>query len=109
MRFNVLSSSTSAFSKSPVKRSRVTRSGSSASWKISAGALAVFACAWICFQSLIANSRSRRTSSAEAPSAAVRTITPPSFGAIALTMSRRRVRSSSSSRRETPRPSPLGT
>ena len=48
-------------------------------------------------------------SSADAPSAAVRTMTPPFFGAIALRMSRRRMRSSSSSRRETPRPSPLGT
>ena len=43
-------------------------------------------------------------SSAEAPSAAVRTITPPCFGAISLTIAFSRLRSSSSSRRETPRP-----
>ena len=43
-------------------------------------------------------------SSAEAPSAAVRTITPPFFGAISLRIAFRRLRSSSSSRRETPRP-----
>ncbi len=48
-------------------------------------------------------------SSAEAPSAAVRMITPPFFTSSPLRMSRRRVRSASSSRRETPRPSPLGT
>ena len=48
-------------------------------------------------------------SSALAPSAAVRTMTPPFGRSSFLRMSRRRVRSSSSSRRETPRPSPLGT
>ena len=48
-------------------------------------------------------------SSAEAPSAAVRTMTPPVEGAIPLRMSLRRLRSASSSRRETPRPSPFGT
>ncbi len=48
-------------------------------------------------------------SSAEAPSAAVRTITPPFFTSSPLTMSRSLIRSASSSRRETPRPSPLGT
>src|SRR5258706_954841 len=48
-------------------------------------------------------------SSAEAPSAAVRTITPPCLGAIALRIALRRFRSSSSIRRETPRPSPCGT
>ena len=48
-------------------------------------------------------------SSAEAPSAAVRTITPPSLGAISLRIPLRRLRSSSSSRRETPSPSPCGT
>src|SRR6476469_182280 len=42
MRFSVLSSSTSAFSKSPVKRSRVTRSGSSASSRISDGGFDAF-------------------------------------------------------------------
>src|SRR2546430_783258 len=47
-------------------------------------------------------------SSAEAPSAAVRTITPPSFTSRLLRISRRRVRSASSSRRETPSPAPLG-
>src|SRR5205814_190120 len=46
-------------------------------------------------------------SSAEAPSAAVRTITPPFLTSSRLTMSRSRMRSSSSSRRETPRLSPL--
>ena len=109
MRLSVRSSSTSARSKSPVNRSRVTRSGSSASSKTRLGGCDSFACVWICFQSFIRNSRSSRTSSAEAPSAAVRTITPPCLGAISLTMSRRRLRSSSSSRRETPRPSPCGT
>ena len=48
-------------------------------------------------------------SSGEAPSAAVRTMTPPFFGAISLRIAFSRVRSSSSSRRETPRPSPCGT
>ena len=48
-------------------------------------------------------------SSAEAPSAAVRTMTPPSLTSSFLMMSFRRVRSASSSRRETPRPSPCGT
>ena len=48
-------------------------------------------------------------SSALAPSAAVRTITPPFFTSSFLRMSFRRVRSSSSSRRETPSPSPFGT
>src|SRR6059036_3830166 len=48
-------------------------------------------------------------SSADAPSAAVRTMTPPCFGAIRFMISFRRWRSSSSSRRETPWPSPLGT
>ena len=48
-------------------------------------------------------------SSADAPSAAVRTMTPPFFSSRLLRMSRRRMRSSSSSRRETPRPSPFGT
>ena len=48
-------------------------------------------------------------SSSDAPSAAVRTITPPSFTSRRLRMSLRRLRSSSSSRRETPRPSPCGT
>ena len=48
-------------------------------------------------------------SSSDAPSAAVRTMTPPSFTSSRLRMSLRRLRSSSSSRRETPRPSPCGT
>ena len=48
-------------------------------------------------------------SSGEAPSAAVRMITPPFFTSRRLRMSRRRMRSSSSSRRETPSPSPCGT
>ena len=48
-------------------------------------------------------------SSAEAPSAAVRTMIPPSFGSSALMISFSRVRSASSSRRETPSPSPCGT
>ena len=43
MRFSVRSSSTRARSKSPVKRSRMTRSGSSASSKTSAGAFDSFA------------------------------------------------------------------
>ena len=45
-------------------------------------------------------------SSAEAPSAAVRTMTPPSLTSRPLMISFRRVRSLSSSRRETPSPSP---
>ena len=48
-------------------------------------------------------------SSSDAPSAAVRTMTPPSFTSSRLRMSFSRLRSSSSSRRETPRPSPCGT
>ena len=48
-------------------------------------------------------------SSSDAPSAAVRTMTPPSFTSRRLRMSLSRVRSSSSSRRDTPRPSPCGT
>ena len=57
-----------------------------------------------------AGSRGRAaTSSADAPSAAVRTITPPFFGASSLRIPFSRLRSSSSSRRETPRPSPCGT
>ena len=48
-------------------------------------------------------------SSADAPSAAVRTMTPPVDGAIPLRMSLSRLRSPSSSRRETPSPSPFGT
>ena len=52
---------------------------------------------------------SRSMSSADAPSAAVRTIMLPDFGATDFRMSRSRMRSSSGSRRETPKPSPLGT
>ena len=48
-------------------------------------------------------------SSAEAPSAAVRTMMPPFLRSSALTISRRRARSSSGRRLETPSPSPLGT
>ncbi len=48
-------------------------------------------------------------SSSDAPSAAVRTMIPPSFTWSFLRMSFSRARSSSSSRRETPRPSPCGT
>ena len=48
-------------------------------------------------------------SSAEAPSAAVRTMTPPLAGTMSLRMSFSRWRSASSSRRETPSPSPFGT
>ena len=48
-------------------------------------------------------------SSADAPSAAVRTMIPPSFASSPLMISFRRARSASSSRRETPSPSPCGT
>ena len=48
-------------------------------------------------------------SSAEAPSAAVRTMTLSSLTSSFLMMSFSRVRSASSSRRETPRPLPCGT
>ena len=68
-----------------------------------------FAFASIDFQRRCRKSRSRSMSSAEAPSAAVRTITPPCFGACSLRIAFRRLRSSSSSRRETPSPSPCGT
>ena len=74
---------------------------------MSAGALTDFARVSIVFQSRCRKSRSRSTSSAEAPSAAVRTITPPCSGAISLRIAFRRLRSSSSSRRETPSPSPV--
>ena len=47
-------------------------------------ASAAFARAWIVFQSRCRKTRSRSTSSAEAPSAAVRTMTPPSFDVEAL-------------------------
>ena len=52
---------------------------------------------------------SRSMSSAEAPSAAVRTMMPPVGISMRLTMSLRRLRSSSSRRRDTPSPSPYGT
>ena len=48
-------------------------------------------------------------SSAEAPSAAVRTMTPPFAGTRSLRMSFSRCRSASSRRRDTPSPSPFGT
>ncbi len=48
-------------------------------------------------------------SSADAPSAAVRTITPPFETSSFLMISLSRMRSSSGSRRETPSPSPCGT
>jgi hypothetical protein len=48
-------------------------------------------------------------SSSEAPSAAVLTIRPPSLTFSFFRMSFSRCRSSSSRRRETPRPSPCGT
>src|SRR5437870_549433 len=76
---------------------------------MSSGALAFFAFASIVLQSRWRNTRSRSMSSADAPSAAVRTITPPVGVSSALMMSFRRARSSSSSRRETPSPSPCGT
>jgi hypothetical protein len=93
MRLYVRSWSISALSKSPANRSRTIRSGSSASWYTSAGALAVLAFAWIVFQSRCRKTRSRSMSSADAPSAAVRTMMPPSLASSFLMMSLRRVRS----------------
>jgi hypothetical protein len=73
------------------------------------GAVADFDLVWIVFHRRCRNTRSRSMSSADAPSAAVRTMIPPPFGSRFFTMSFSRVRSASSSRRETPDPSPFGT
>ena len=109
MRLYVRSESTCADTKSPAKRSRTILSGSSASWYTSSGPVASFWRAWIVFHRRCRKTRSRSMSSADAPSAAVRTMTPPVDGAILFKISLSRVRSPSSSRRETPRPSPFGT
>jgi len=69
----------------------------------------LFASVSIVFQSFCRKTRSRSMSSALAPSAAVRTMTPPFFTSSFLRMSFRRCRSSSSRRRDTPSPSPFGT
>src|SRR5438105_12525 len=76
---------------------------------MSSRAFAVFAFASIDFQRRWRKTRSRSMSSSDAPSAAVRTMMPPSFTCSFLRMSFSRERSSSSRRRETPRPSPCGT
>ena len=109
MRRYVRSSSIRALSKSPANRSRTILSGSSASSYTSAGASATFALDWMFFQSRWRKIRSRSMSSADAPSAAVRTMIPPPFGSRFFRISLRRTRSASSSRRETPLPSPFGT
>ena len=79
MRLCARSLSTYAFSKSPVKRSRDDAERQLGLLVDSSGAFASFAFAWIDRQSRWRKTRSRSMSSSDAPSAAVRTMTPPSF------------------------------
>ena len=112
MRAYTLSPSTIILSKSSLKMSRTTRIATSGSPCRSLGRLpcrnssrlAVMRSHWC-----TSVSRSLTIASSEAPSAAVRMITPISFGAIFETMPLRRLRSRSDSLRLTPVMPPEGT
>ena len=88
--------------------SRTTRTERSASWKTSAGAVLSFTRCCSTSLSLNRYCSSRSKSPRVAPWAAVRMIAPPPPRSSCLASWRRRWRSASSSRRETPTPSPVG-
>ena len=103
--------------KSSVKTSRMTRTVRSGSPCRSTGdppppaflARAVSALAEIFSHALVRRSTSARSSSSEAPSAAVRTMTPAESGTTSLRIALRRDRSVSGSLREIPVIEPSGT
>ena len=88
--------------------SRTTRTERSASWKTSAGAGVSSTRFWSTSFSLNRYSSSRSRSARVAPWAAVRMIAPAPFKSSLAASLRRRSRSGSSNRRETPTPSPNG-
>ena len=92
-----------------MKRSRTTLRVRSGSPYSSSGALPDFAFFSMSSQRALSRSTSRVSSSSEAPSAAVRTMTPAVSGRISLRSVLRRLRSVSGSLREMPLVVPSGT
>ncbi len=109
MVFHASSPETMTLVKSSLKMSRTTRTVMSGSPYSSAGALPVAAFFWMSSHCCCSRWTSRVSSSSEAPSAAVRTITPASSGTIFLRICFRRARSFSGSLREMPVIEPSGT
>ena len=95
--------------KSSLKMSRTTRTASSGSPRIRAGALRVdFCLARTSSHCFVSRATSARICSSEAPPAAVRTMTPEPEGTTCLRIFLRRARSLSGSLREIPIIEPLG-
>ena len=96
-------------SKSSLKMSRMTRIAMSGSPRSSLGALPFLTSSSMVCHWRLRRSTSARSSSSEAPSAAVRTMTPASAGMTSRSSFLRRARSVSGSLREIPVTPPAGT